>query len=402
MLLNALRERETNHLLRNRFVIEQRENANVMVSGKLAANFCSNDYLNLTQHPDVVNAFIRGANQYGLGSGASSLVSGYFKPLKQLEEAFSEFLNRERSLLFNSGYHANLGVIPALAQKNSVVIADKLCHASLIDGIILSRAKHLRYPHNDIAHAEKLLQKQTEPLVVTESIFSMQGNIAPIKKLAALAIQNHALLIVDDAHGIGVLGKEGKGICEHLQLTQKDVPCLIIPLGKSFGSFGAVVSGSESLIEYVLQFSRTYCYTTALPPAISYATLETLKVLRDETWRREKLSYLSDKFTTAAKERKLPLISMDNTPIKSIVVGSNKMTLAIQDKLLEKGFFVSCIRPPTVPMNTTRIRISLNCMHTEEQIIELLDHLSHFLCSHSAESQLSTRMAKLPDDRDPV
>lgn len=385
MLTHALRQHKSKHLLRNRFVIEQRENINVVVSGQTAVNFCSNDYLNLTQHPDVIKAFIHGTNEYGLGSGASSLICGYHKPQQQLEETFSDFLNRERSLLFNSGYHANLGVISALGKNTSAIIADKLCHASIIDGIILSRNKHFRYPHNDIHHANTLLQKHPDSLVITESIFSMQGNIASVKPLAESAGQNNAMLIVDDAHGIGVLGEKGKGICEHFQLSQNDVPCLVIPLGKSFGSMGAVVSGSDSLIEYLLQFSRTYCYTTALPPAISFATLETVKIIQQETWRREKLRYLSDVFTTAANERKLPLISMDQTPIKSILVGSNEMTLIFQEKLLEKGFFVSCIRPPTVPSNTARIRISLSCMHTENQIIELLDFLTKLYTLHHSE-----------------
>lgn len=375
-LENTLHEHDENNLLRKRFLIENRNGANITLQGKPVVNFCSNDYLNIADHPKIKDAFIRGIHDYGSGSGASSLVSGYFKPHYLLEEAFSEFLNREKSILFNSGYHANLGVLPVFAKRNSVVIADKLCHASLIDGIVLSRAKHARYHHNDMAHAEKLLkQYSNNTLLVTESIFSMQGNIANIRKLADLATSFQSMLIVDDAHGIGVLGENGRGICEHFNLSQQDVPCLITPLGKSFASFGAIVSGSKAVIETLLQFARTYCYTTAMPPAISCATLETLNIINNETWRREKLKYLSDLFTKLAHERNLSLASFDQTPIKSILVGSNKIALEIQDALLKKGFFVSCIRPPTVPINTARIRISLNCNHSEENIIRLLDEL---------------------------
>lgn len=372
---NALHEHAANHLLRNRILIEKRESVNAIIQGKKVVNFCSNDYLNLSQHPKVIAAFINGVNEFGLGSGASSMVAGYFKPQQQLEEAFSEFLNRERCLYFNSGYHANLGVITTLAKKGSIIIADKLCHASLIDGIRLSRAKYFRYPHHDLAHAEMLLKKHPHSLLVTESVFSMQGNIADIKKLAELAKQSHSQLIVDDAHGIGVLGQDGKGICEHAQLTQQEVPCLILPLGKAFASCGAIISGSKDLIESILQFSRTYCYTTALPPAISHATLEILKLIREESWRREQLRHLIKLFITAAKERGLSLVSQDETPIKSIIIGSNKKVIELQKDLLEKGFFVSSIRPPTVPQKTARIRISLNCLHTEEHIIQLLDEL---------------------------
>ena len=372
---NILDQHAENHLLRQRIVIEKRESVNVVIQGKSVVNFCSNDYLNLSQHPKVMAALIQGVNEFGLGSGASNMVAGYFKPQYQLEQAFCEFLNRDRAIFFNSGYHANLGVITALAKKGTVLIADKLCHASLIDGILLSGAKHFRYPHQNLQQAELLLTRYPRSLLMTESVFSMQGNIADVKQLAALAKQSQALLLVDDAHGIGVLGLEGKGICEQAQLSQEEVPCLILPLGKAFASSGAIVAGDETLIETILQLARTYCYTTALPPAMSYATIAVLKLIREESWRREKLRHLSQLFITAAKQRGLELVSEDETPIKSILIGANHKVIAIQNALLEKGFFVSCIRPPTVPRNTARIRVSLNCSHTEAHIIQLLDHL---------------------------
>lgn len=376
-LNNTLQEYDKKNLTRKRFIIESRDDIHLDVSGKSVVNFCSNDYLNIANHPEVKTAFIQGIEKYGVGSGASSLISGYFKATSLFEEAFSEFINRERSLFFNSGYHANLGVMTVLAGRKSTVIADKLCHASLIDGIILSRAKHRRYRHNDIEHAEKIL-KNTENqhnILLSESVFSMQGTIANIPGLVKLAKEYQATLIIDDAHGVGVLGQNGKGIVEHYQLNQNDIPCLVTPLGKSFASMGAIVSGSHDLIEALIQFARTYCFTTALPPAINQANLASLKIIQSENWRREKLTHLSKFFNAAAKERSLPLVSNDLTPIKSIMIGSNKITIEIQDQLLKKGFFVSCIRPPTVPVNTSRIRVSLSCLHTEEHITQLLDEL---------------------------
>lgn len=355
-----------NNLVRKRFTIEKKASTHIQAQGVDAINFCSNDYLNLSQHPKIIASVIRGMEEFGLGSGASSLVAGFYQPQKILEEKFSEILNRERSLFFNSGYHANLGLITALANKNTTIIADKLCHASIIDGIRLSGAKHFRYPHGNLAHAENLLLKYPQSLLITENVFSMEGTIADIKTLAKLAKNSASLFIVDDAHGFGVLDRK---------ISQEDVPCLVIPLGKACGGTGAIVSGKADLIEIILQKARTYCYTTALPPAICYGILEALNLIREETWRREKLNALIQYFIQGAKARELPLVSSDTTPIKSILIGDNQKVISIQKTLLEKGFFVSCIRPPTVPKNTARIRISLNCLHEENEIEKLLDEL---------------------------
>lgn len=377
-LQSLLTAHESQHLLRVRTPVLARDETHVIVDGKSLINFCSNDYLNLSTHPDVIAAFIKSANEFGLGSGSSPAICGYSRLHQQLEEAFAEFLKRDRAILFNSGYHANLGVISALANRETDIIADKLCHASIIDGIVLSRAKHRRYQHSDIAHARALLHasKSQEKLLITESVFSMEGNIAPVCELAQLAAEHRATFIVDDAHGIGVLGKHGAGICEHLQLSQHDVPCLIAPLGKSPGGFGAVVSGSHELIETLLQLSRTYRYSTAMPAAICAATLTALTILSTEYERREKLQSLIQFFVKEALQRNLPLTSTDLTPIKSILTGSNLATLEMQKTLMARGFFVSCIRPPTVPKNKARIRISLTCAHTETQITQLLDVLA--------------------------
>lgn len=362
-----------NHLLRIRRVIESRQDNHVIIDGKQCINFCSNDYLQLSTHPDVISAFINGAYQYGLGSGSSAMISGYTQAHFKLEEKFAEFLQRESALLFNSGYHANLSVLTAFADKHSVIIADKSCHASIIDGVILSRAKLYRYAHNNVAHAEELLQRKPnqQALLVTESVFSIQGCIANIKKLSELATQHKAMLIVDDAHGVGILGDQGKGITDDY-----DIPCLVTPLGKALGSMGAIVSGDKDMIETLLQFARTYRYSTALPPAICHATLTAIDILTNESWRRQTLKHLIRFFIKEARSREFHLFSCDETPIKSIIIGSSQNALAIQQHLMKRGLFVSCIRPPTTPNNLACIRISLNCMHSEEQIIFLLDQLT--------------------------
>ncbi|MBX3708299.1 MAG: 8-amino-7-oxononanoate synthase [Gammaproteobacteria bacterium] len=373
-LISLLNKQNKCHQYRTRYLIKKQRDCKISIAGKSLINFCSNDYLNLSTHPDIKNALIHSATKHGLGSTASALVSGYSQSHRLLEEQFAKFLRRDKALLFNSGYHANLGVITTFANRNSAIIADKHCHASLHDGALLSRAKFYRYHHSDLEHAELLLKSHKHhKLLVTESIFSMHGNISNILAISKLTTKYNTMLIVDDAHGIGVLGDNGAGVSNYFKLSQKDIPCLITPLGKALGSFGAIVSGEAKTIEALLQFARTYRYSTALPPAICDATLAALNLLKSETWRNARLHYLCDFFNQEASSRALTLLSLDKTPIKSFVIGSNKNALDIQQKLMNKGLFVSCIRPPTVPINSARIRISLNCMHSEQQIIYLLD-----------------------------
>lgn len=374
---NQIARVDQHHLRRSRHEIEHREGNLIRIAGKSLIHFCSNDYLQIAAHDEVKRALAEAASKHGLGSSASALVSGYSQSHSQLEKAFAAFFKRDRALLFNSGYHANLGVITAFANRHSTLIADKYCHASLNDGALLSRAKYYRYLHSDMQHAEALLRlkQKKDSLLITESVFSMQGDIAPIHQLKSLACKYNAMLIVDDAHGLGVLGEHGAGITEFLALSQQDIPCLITPLGKALGSVGAIVSGSESTIEALLQFSRTYRYSTALPPAICEASLVALSILREQTWRRVKLHKLCQFFIKECKQRNLKLISDECTPIKSVLISSSESALNIQRSLMTKGLFVSCIRPPTVPTHLTCIRISLNCMHKESQIIYLLDQL---------------------------
>ncbi|MFI3217158.1 MAG: 8-amino-7-oxononanoate synthase, partial [Methylococcales bacterium] len=282
---------------------------------------------------------------------------------------------RERALLFSTGYMANLGSINALVGRGDFVFEDKLNHASLLDGGLSSGANFKRYLHADLTQLEKLLYKaRGEKLIVTDGVFSMDGDVAPLRELAILAKQHDTLLMVDDAHGFGVLGQTGGGLTEELNLTQNDVPILMGTFGKAFGTFGAFIAGSETLIETLIQFSRTYIYTTALPPSIAEATRASLKIVITETWRREKLQTLISQFKTGAAQLNLPLMPSDS-PIQPLFVGDSFRTTKMSEQLLEAGFLVSAIRPPTVPKNKARLRITLSVLHEAEDVSRLLETL---------------------------
>ncbi len=362
---------------RKRVCISKNDPVSIVYNGKTYIDLSSNDYLNLAQHTIVKHAFSKAAKKYGLGSGASPLVSGFSAAHQKLEEAFSDFLKRE-TLLFNSGFHANLAIFDALADRHSWIYSDKYCHASLLDGIRLSRAKHQRFPHQDLNRLKDLLQPNKHNIIVTESIFSMDGDLTPIKKFSDLARANNALLVVDDAHGLGVLGKLGAGVIDHVELSQESIHCLIQPLGKALGSMGAIISGDTSLIETLIQKGRTYRYSTALPPAVAEATMTALTCLQQESWRRIKLNENIMFFNQSASKFQIPLISMDNTPIRSVFLGSNHRALACQEFLRNQGYFVVCIRPPTVPENTARLRISLSSELSIEHIERLIVNLAEF------------------------
>ncbi len=371
------------HQWRERYVVHQDESGQVVVNGKCCINFCSNDYLQLAEHPLVKKAFHHGVDQYGLGSRASAMVSGYSTAHVALEQAFAKFLKRERAILFNSGYHANIAVLTTFANRHTTVIADKFIHASLIDGIRLAGATLHRYQHGNLAEAEILLKKNAAraPLLISESVFSIGGQRIDIKKMAGLARQFHATLIIDDAHGIGVLGHRGAGIVQHDGLSDNDIPLLITPLGKACASMGAIVSGSHAMIETIVQLARTYRYSTALPPAVCHATLAMLTLIEAESWRREKLQSLIGFFIKEAIARQFLLSSTDATPIKAIHIGDNQLAHALQKKLIDHGFFVGCIRPPTVPAHKACLRISLTCQHQEKEIVSLLQLLCELLPS---------------------
>lgn len=382
-IANSLSITKKQHQWRERIVVENRDQQYVTVNKQSLLNFASNDYLQLANHPAVKKSFATAADIYGLGSGSSPAVSGYTSVHQALEEAFADFLDRDKALLFNSGYHANLAALTTFANRNTTIVADKHIHASIIDGALLSRATLHRYAHQDFVQAESFL-KNNPSLLITESVFSMEGDITNIATLAQLANQYQSMLIVDDAHGVGVLGTKGKGACDYFGLSQQNVPCLITPFGKALGSMGAIISGSTELIDALLQSARSYRYSTAIPAAICAATLTALTLLQNESWRREQLQSLITHFNQEAAKHNLSLSSQDATPIRSILIGCNETVMQLQQYLMTKGFFVSAIRPPTVPKNTARIRVSLTCDISPESITQLLNHIAEYLHVHTS------------------
>jgi 8-amino-7-oxononanoate synthase len=375
-LAERLTEIETLGLYRRRRVVEKIHGVRLLADGKPVLNFCSNDYLGLADHPEVLAAFMRGAQAYGVGSGASHLVSGHGPAHQALEEELAEFTHRERALLFSTGYMANLGIIAALAGRGDGVFEDRLNHASLLDGALLSAAKLKRYDHADAQALRSLLEEsQTkEKLVITDGVFSMDGDLAPLPDLAIVAGQAKAWLMVDDAHGLGVVGPTGRGVVEHFGLSAAEVPVLVGTLGKAFGTFGAFVAGSHDLIEYLIQRCRPYIYTTALPPAVAEATRASLALVDEESWRREKLHRLIEHFRLGAAQLGLNLLP-SQTPIQPILLGDNLHALQASQNLLDAGFLVTAIRPPTVPEGTARLRVTLSAAHKQEDVERLLEAL---------------------------
>ncbi len=339
--------------------------------------FISNDYLCLACHPALKKALIDATEKYGASSSASHLLGGHSHPHQQLEEALAAFTGRDRALLFSTGYMANLGVLTALLHKGDCVLQDKLNHASLLDGGLACGADFRRYLHADCNSLEKHLQRSGDKktLVATDSVFSMDGDIAPLPQLAALCRAQDALLMVDDAHGFGVLGKSGAGSCEHFSLSQQDVPILMGTFGKALGSFGAFVAGSQDLIEILIQFARPFIYTTALPPAQAAVTTAALTLLNTESWRREKLQQHIHFFRQQAALRNLPLLDSP-TAIQPIVIGSSERTMRIDQALRQRGFLVGAVRPPTVADSAARLRITLSAAHDEADIVQLLDAIA--------------------------
>lgn len=381
-LQTALNERRQQHLYRQRKTLDSAQGVNVSVDNKPFINFCSNDYLSLANHPDVINAAQQALQHYGVGSGASHLVCGHSQLHHQLEQQLAAFVGRDRALLFSSGYMANMGVINALLGKKDYIFEDKLNHASLLDAGLLSGARFQRFLHNNMQDLEKKLTGAGagRKLIVVDSVFSMDGDLAPLSELAALAKKYDAWLMSDDAHGMGVLGKNGAGCAEHFSLSQQQLPILMGTLGKSFGSFGAFVAGSEALIETLIQFSRSYIYTTALPPAIAAASQASLHIVQSDCRRRERLKALIAHFKQGAKQRQLAIMPSD-TAIQPLLIGSSLTALEISKNLENKGFLISAIRPPTVAANSARLRITLTAEHTTEQIDNLLAALEEALLS---------------------
>ncbi len=359
-------------LYRQRRILESPQGIEIRIDGESKINFCSNDYLGLANHPLVKRRFKDAAEQWGVGSGAAHLVCGHSEEHHALEEELAAFTGRERALLFSTGYMANLGVISGLLGKGDKVFEDRLNHASLVDGGLLSRAELKRYRHGDLGHLDNLLQSASgNQLIVTDGVFSMDGDLAPIADLTALAKAHQAWLMVDDAHGLGVLGTHGAGVLEYFDASSQDVQVLVGTFGKALGTSGAFVAGSKLLIETLIQKAHTFIYTTALPSAIAAATRTSLALIKTEPWRRERLQELVTQFRNGARQLGLNLMA-STTPIQPILVGDNQRAMLISAALFEQGFWVSAIRPPTVPQGSARLRVTFSTQHSALHVEQLL------------------------------
>jgi 8-amino-7-oxononanoate synthase len=375
-LEEELAQRRAQHLYRERLVLESPQGAEVRVGDETLLSFCSNDYLGLANHPEVVAAFRAGAERYGVGAGASHLVTGHSRAHHALEEELADFVGAERALLFSTGYMANLGVVSALTDRHDHIFEDRLNHASLIDAARLTRAKVNRYPHAGAEQLADMLARDPRPgLITTDAVFSMDGDIAPLAELTRLASKHGMRLLADDAHGIGVLGKNGRGSFEHLGVPLVPPAILMGTLGKALGVFGAFVAGEAALIETLIQRARTYIYTTALPPAVAEAVRASLRMVRAEGWRREHLRALVAKFRAGAQQLGLALTS-SSTPIQPLILGEARAAVEMSRHLRERGILVPAIRPPTVPEGAARLRISFSAAHTATQVDRLLETLA--------------------------
>ena len=410
----ALAQLDREHLRRERRTIdgfvEPGSRVTTIVDGRQLVDFSSNDYLGLARHPAVAAAMSECAERCGAGSGASHLVTGHGAEHTRLEEELAAFTGRERALLFSTGYMANLAVMTTLAGRGETVLLDRLSHASLIDGGLLSGARFRRYAHADARGAESALAAHAEntSVVATDGVFSMDGDVGPLDALARVSRSHDAWLVVDDAHGLGVIGATGRGAVEYFGLDAEAVPVLVGTLGKAFGSFGAFVAGSNELIELLMQKARSYIYTTALPQPVAAASRKALEIAQRETWRRERVLALTARFRAAAEQMGIPLMAtlatgappapstsvraggpspsshaeparphaQPLTPIQPVLLGSSEAALQAQRALLDAAFCVVAIRPPTVPRGSARLRVTLSAAHTETQVDSLVEALS--------------------------
>jgi len=372
-------------LTRRRFVRDGAQGPRIRVEGRDYLAFCSNDYLGLANHPRIVEAAVDAAVRHGLGQGASHLLGGHSSVHERLESALARFVRTPRALLFSSGYQANIGAVTALAGPEDAVFSDALNHASLIDGVRLSRAQVTRYPHADLDFLSKALAASTgkAKLIVTDGVFSMDGDIAPLPGLLDLCERHDALLLLDDAHGFGVIGPEGRGSPAHFGVQSPRI-VYVGTLGKAAGVSGAFVAGAAEVVETVLQRARTYIYTTAAPAMLAAAVEASLELIRKEEWRRERLRELIGTLRQALRETELGLAPSD-TPIQPLILGSNAGAVGASAGLRERGILVPAIRPPTVPEGTARLRISLSAAHSDEDVSRLVAALRE-ACRTGAEA----------------
>jgi 8-amino-7-oxononanoate synthase len=381
---------EASGLYRRRRVITrdpQLKPGELRVDGRRCLAFCSNDYLGLAQDPRVARAMAEAAMEWGAGSGAAHLVTGHTAAHHALEEQLAEFTGCERALLFSTGYMANLGLVCALAGRGDLIAEDRVNHASLLDAARLSGATVHRYAHADAAAAaRRLMAPAGRKLIVSDAIFSMDGDSAPLEALARLAGESGAWLLLDDAHGLGVVGPGGRGSVAAAGLPAAAVTALVGTLGKALGTCGAFVAGSAALIETLIQRARTYIYTTAPPPAVAAATSVALAIAREEEWRRERLAQLVSRFRAGAAGLGLELTASDTT-IQPVILGTARAALAAAEALLGTGLWVTPIRPPTVPAGSARLRITFSAVHQPADVDRLLEGLAALPARRAGDGQ---------------
>jgi 8-amino-7-oxononanoate synthase len=377
-LQKDLDERAAQGLLRQRRTLQSPQSPHIVVDGKSYLSFCSNDYLGLANHPELIDAMQQGAAQYGAGAGAAHLVSGHTQPHHDLEVALAAFVGKPAALLFSTGYMANLGVVQALVAKGDTVFADKLNHASLNDAMLLSRAEMKRYRHNDVAHLEQLLVQTTRgrKLVITDAVFSMDGDLAPLPELLALCERHDAWLLVDDAHGFGVLGAQGRGSLAHFGIASKRI-IYMATLGKAAGVSGAFVAAEQVVVDMLVNHARSYVYTTATPPALASALLASLRVIEQGDALRAHLQMLVTQLRSGLDGLRWKLMP-SSTAIQPLLIGDNKAALELSNALRERGIWVAAIRPPTVPQGTARLRITLSAAHAAADVTRLIEALHEF------------------------
>ena len=378
-LSSDLKDLLNNKLYRHRKSIEEIQKQNIKINNRWALNFSSNDYLGLTQNKNIKSSIINGIKKYGNGSGSSHLISGHYFIHDEIEKLISSNLFFNKSILFTSGFAANLGVITSLCARNDVIFSDKLNHASLNEAALLSKSRFVRYKHLDLQHLEQLLKKYDgrRKLIISDAVFSMDGDLINLPELLDLCDKYDAYLYIDDAHGFGVLGRNGKGTLEHYYPKLDFSPNLkkriiyMFTLGKSVGVSGAIVLASNQIIDYLIQKAKTYIYTTALSPALANGILTSLKIILKDKELRKKLQENISVFRKTVKNKKL--LGDSITPIQPIFINDTKKSIKLSKKLLEKGFYVPVIRPPTVPQNTARLRISISSLHEIQNVKELAE-----------------------------
>ncbi len=347
-------------------------------------SFASNDYLSLSDDKRIINSAKKSLDKYGFGTSSSPLISGYTKSHFKLEEEISKFLGQEKTLLFSTGYQANMGVIKSLVNRKDNIFADQLNHASLIDGSILSRANFKRYKHSDIKNLENLISNSkslANNLIISDSLFSMDGDLANLKKLKTLSKKSNSLLLIDEAHALGVFGKSGEGLISEHGLNNEDNIFLTGTFGKSVGTYGAFFSGNSDYVEYVMQKARSYIYSTSIPVNAVEATRKSLKIIEKESWRREKLFSLIQYFKKNIKKINYECLDSDSQ-IQVIIIGKSIDAINVSEELLKKGIYLPAIRPPTVEEGKSRLRVSLTVNHEESDIdylINILDTISRNL-----------------------